>query len=265
MAEKINTDRHIVITGASSGIGEALAYEYAAPGVRLGLTGRNEERLRKVVGVCEGKGAVVDAVVLDVTNRDAMRRWLEEVDAVQPVDLVIANAGISAGTEGVFSGERAEQVRKVFDVNLNGVLNTIEPVLPRMVERGRGQIALMASLAGFRGFPGAPSYCASKAAVKAYGEGLRGDMADKGVKINVVCPGFVVSRMTDANDFKMPFLMKTDQAAGIIRRGLAKNRGRISFPSPMVFLIWVAVLLPDALLQRLVQGFPAKKSLHLNQ
>ena len=179
----------IVITGASSGIGQALAEGYANEGIVLGLTGRNQARLQSVVLTCQGKGAHVIWSVLDVTDRQGMAQWLGALDDEYPIDLVIANAGISAGTGGVLIGEDSAQVRHVFDVNLHGVLNTVEPVQERMIARGQGQIALMSSLAGYRGWPGAPAYCGSKAAVKIYGESLRGVLKKTGIRVNVVCPG----------------------------------------------------------------------------
>lgn len=252
--------KHVVITGASSGIGKALAEAYAAPGVRLGLTGRNEQRLRAVVGACEEKGAAVDAVILDVIDREAMAAWLQEIDALEPVDLIIANAGISAGTGGSKSGEDPAQVRGLFDVNVTGVLNTIEPLLPAMLARGRGHVSLTSSLAGFRGFPGAPAYCASKAAVRIYGEALRGTLTGSGVDVSVICPGFVVTPMSDVNDYAMPFLMPAEKAARIIKKGIARNRGRIAFPFPTYFFAWAFGMLPDVFVQKLLAKFPAKKA-----
>lgn len=248
----------ILITGASSGIGEALALHYAAPGIFLALSGRDEERLLAVAEICRAKGADTDVAVLSVTDRGRMEEWILDVDESHPLDLVIANAGISGGTGGVMNGEPIEQARAIFDVNLTGVLNTVGPVLPRMLARKRGQIAFMASLAAFRGFPGAPAYSASKGAVRFYGEALRGALRDSGVKINVVCPGFVKSRMTAANDFPMPFLMETRDAVKIIANGLARDKGRIAFPWPVLAGSWFLSVLPDCLAQLLLKRLPAK-------
>ena len=250
----------IVITGASSGIGQALAEHYARDGVTLALTGRDAERLGNAITRCEARGAHVVSAVLDVTNRDEMAQWLEEVDDQYTVDMVIANAGISAGTEGILEGEPPAQVRKVFDVNLNGVLNTIEPLQGRMIERGYGHIVLMSSLAGYRGWPGAPAYCASKAAVKTYGESLRGALRKSGVCVSVICPGFVKSRMSAVNEFPMPFLVDTPVAAKIIAKGLAKNKGRISFPFIPALMVWFISLLPDCAAQFILSKTPAKSS-----
>ena len=257
-AHKINP-KSIIITGASSGIGQALAQHYAQAGVTLGLTGRDAERVEKVAAFCRQKGAQVDAVVLDVTNRDEMHKWLIAFDDCHQVDLVIANAGISAGTGGVLVGEPADQVRHVFGVNLNGVLNTIEPLQERMVRRGAGQIAIISSLAGFRGWPGAPAYCGSKAAVKVYGEALRGALAKTGVGVSVVCPGFVKTRMTAKNDFKMPLMIDGHKAANIIAKGLKKDKGRIVFPFISGCMAWFIAILPDFMAQYILSSTPSKQ------
>lgn len=253
--------RHILITGASSGIGRALALAYAEKGVVLGLTGRDADRLNEVADACRAKGADVHQAVLDVTARDMMHKWIMDLDIRLEFDLVIANAGISGGTAGSHMMEPSDQVRKIFDVNVTGVFNTIDPVLPHMIERRRGQIAIMSSLAGFRGFPGAPAYSASKAAVKVYGEALRGSLHGTGVGVSVICPGFVRSPMTDANDYKMPFLMDVDKAARLIQRKIARNKGRIAFPWPTFALAWFFSCLPDCLAQPMLRGMPEKKSL----
>lgn len=250
--------KHIVITGASSGIGEALALHYAAAGVRLSLTGRNAERLSAVAKACRVRGAEVEEKIICVTDRTAMQDWLTGIDEAQPIDLVIANAGISAGMGDSKTGENADQVQRLFATNVQGVLNTIDPLRPRMIARGAGNIALMSSLAAFRGWPGAPAYCATKAAVKVYGEGMRGSLAHTGVKIHVICPGFVTSRMTAVNKFPMPFIISADKAARIIANGIAKNRGRISFPAPVHFVVWLCSALPDCVGQRILGRMPKK-------
>jgi short-subunit dehydrogenase len=247
----------ILITGASSGIGEALAEAYAGPGVTLVLTGRDRERLDAVAARCMERGAEVRAATVDVADRAAMADWLALVDQATPVDLCIANAGISGGTGG--RGESEEQARRILAVNVDGVLNTIHPLIGPMTARGRGQLALVSSLAGFRGYPGAPAYCASKAAVRSYGESLRLDLRPVGIEVSVICPGFVKSRITDRNRFPMPFLMDADRAASIIKRGLERNRGRIAFPLPTYLMAWLVAVLPSALADALLAHTPAKE------
>ena len=247
---------HVLITGASSGIGEALALAYARPGVLLSLSGRDEARLGEVAAAVAARGASATETILDVRDRDATAAWAIDADQRRPIDLVIANAGISGGTHG--GPESAEQTRAVFAVNLDGVINTVLPLMPRMIARGVGQIALISSLAGHRGFPGAPAYSASKAAVKVWGESLRGELAPRGVKVTVVMPGFVKSRMTDVNDFPMPFLMSAERAAEIIRGGLARDRARIAFPWPTALLAWALGMASPALVDPLLRKLPRK-------
>ena len=245
--------QHILITGASSGIGEALAMAYAAVGVTLSLSGRNEARLGAVAEACRQRGASVDAAARDVTDRDAMASWITSRDQISPIDLVIANAGVSAGI-----GESDDTTRRIFAINLDGVINTVLPALAVMRPRKRGQFALISSLASFRGMGGAPAYCSSKAAVRVWGEGLRGALAGEGIGVSVVCPGFVTSRMTDVNTFPMPFLMSAEKAAAIIQRGLAANTGRVAFPWPMLFGVWFLALLPDAVAGAFTRVLPRK-------
>jgi short-subunit dehydrogenase len=250
----------ILITGASSGIGEALAEAYAGPGITLVLTGRDRVRLDAVAARCMERGADVRAATVDVADRTAMADWLALVDGATPIDLCIANAGISGGTGGRSGrGESEEQARRILAVNVDGVLNTIHPLIGPMTARGRGQLGLVSSLAGFRGYPGAPAYCASKAAIRSYGESLRLDLRRAGIEVSVICPGFVRSRITDRNRFPMPFLMDADRAAMIIRRGLERNRGRIAFPLPTYLMAWMIAVLPLALADVLLTHTPAKE------
>lgn len=244
------SSKHILITGASSGLGQALAEYYAAQGTESGsvilfLSGRHAGRLGTVAKTCRDHGAEVVTGAIDVTDRQALRHWIEEIDQKYPLDLVIANAGISGGMSGVTDGGNpAAQDQMIFDVNVTGVVNTVDVVLPRMVARGRGQIALMSSLASFAAMPGAPAYAASKGAVRMYGEALSAALAPTGVHVSVICPGFIKTPMTDINNFHMPFLMQAPKAAKIIARGIAKNRMRIAFPLPLYVAVGFIGLLP---------------------
>ena len=247
----------ILITGASSGIGDALARLYARSGITLFLSGRNAERLTSLSEICESRGATVNSKVIDVTDSTAMARWIEECDEHRGLDLVIANAGVSGGGQGIGHGLGA--TRQILATNVDGVVNTVLPTLERMQQRGHGQIAIMSSLAAFRGLPGSPAYCASKAAVKAWGEALRVRYASEGVLISVICPGFVESRMTAGNPFPMPLLMHGDRAAAIIQRGLARNRARIAFPFGTYATSWLLDILPTNLTDWMVRNLPEKE------
>ncbi|MEQ8335212.1 SDR family NAD(P)-dependent oxidoreductase [Nisaea sp.] len=249
--------RSILITGASSGLGSALADAYAAPGKTLFLGGRDKARLEAVARAATAKGAEVHIETIDVTERTHMDIWIAAAHSTAPLDLVIANAGISAGT-GDGGPEPADQVRRVYAVNVDGVLNTVLPALPLMQQRGAGQIGIVSSLAGFRGFPGAPAYCGSKAAVKVFGEGLRPTAARSGIGVSVICPGYVRTPMTDVNSFPMPFLMDATKAAGIIRRGLDRNKARIAFPWPMHAVVQLLQIIPPSWIDGLMGRLPTK-------
>jgi short-subunit dehydrogenase len=246
----MHTFRSIVITGASSGIGEALALDYAAPGAALALTGRDKDRLVTVAASCRDKGAAVTAGVIDVVDRERLAHWLKAFDNAHAVDLVIANAGISIDKDNA-SIDDFSLVRRTFDVNMGGVLNTVEPLLARMMTRRYGQIALMSSLAGFIGMPKGPGYNASKAAVRVWGESIRYELRKHGVGVSVVCPGFVVSRMSATGPFPQPFLMPAARASAIIRRGLARDQARIAFPIPTKAGVWFVQALPARWTNRL--------------
>jgi short-subunit dehydrogenase len=246
----------VFITGASSGLGAALARRYAAPGMRLSLTGRNRERLEAVAEECRSRGAEADIWLTDVADRDAIAGTVLRADRMAALDLVIANAGVSAGTLG--GPETAEQVRRILAINVDGVVNTVQPAIDCMKPRGRGQIAIVSSLAAFRGFPGAPAYCASKAAIKVWAEALRGNLHHLGITVSVICPGYVETPMTAANDFWMPMMMKPERAADIVVRGLARNRPRIAFPWPLYAAVTLVGLLPPVLIDPLMRKLPAK-------
>jgi len=234
----------ILITGASSGIGEALALHYARDGVYLALSGRNRERLEDVAERCRTQGAEVVPEVIDVTDAAAMQAWIARIDEAKPLDLVIANAGVGIAPSKEVSLQEATE--RTFAVNVHGVFNTIHPALERMKARNAGQIAVMSSIAGYLGLSTAVPYSASKVAVKAYAEALRGAYWGR-VEVNVICPGFVESRMTARNRFPMPFLWGSEKAARVIARRLARNTAVIAFPWPMVLFLGTLSRLPRGL------------------
>jgi short-subunit dehydrogenase len=243
-----NCLKTILITGASSGIGAALAVAYAGAGITLILTARNEQRLNAVADACRAKGALVFTECVDVREKEKLAAIIYSMDAQHPIDLVIANAGVSSN-----------DAEEVFAVNLHGVLNTIHPLIPRMVARGRGQIAIMSSLAGIRALPSAPAYSASKAAVRFYGDALRGELKSTGVNVSVICPGWIVTPLTDKNDFPMPLIMSAERAASIIIHSLALKKPRIAFPRRLYFPLRILDALPVFVSDVLFARLPKKR------
>jgi short-subunit dehydrogenase len=244
----------VLITGASGGLGAALARCYAEPGRTLILHGRDEERLARVAADCGGRGARVRTEVLDLAQPAAVLPWLRALTSEVPVDLAIVNAGVTSSIDADSREESWERVRNVMAVNLDAALATVAGVLPQMRRRGSGQIALISSLSAYYGLPLTPAYCASKAALKAYGEALRGALAGEGIAVNVVLPGFVESAMSEVFRGPKPFLMPAERAARIIRRGLARNRARIAFPFPLSWGMWWLAVLPPAVSGRILRA-----------
>ena len=246
----------ILITGASSGLGKELAEQFANNGITLFLTGRNKKRLLETVVSCEAKGASVLSMDLDVKNKEDLKKWIIECDKLKQIDLVIANAGISAGTSsGV---EDSEQVYDIYETNIFGVLNTIQPIIPEMIKRKNGQIALISSMSSFIGMSSCPAYSSSKACVLAYGEALRGYLKNYNIGVSVICPGFIKTPLTDKNNFKMPFLMSTEKASKKIINGLIKNKGLIAFPFIMYFILKILKFLPFSLTNFIMSKLPKK-------
>jgi short-subunit dehydrogenase len=239
--------RSIVITGASSGIGEALALRYARDGATLGLIGRNMERLEGVAVQCRGLGAEVRIGQIDVRARADLMAWLEEFDRAAPIDLLIANAGVIEGTRPGGMIEPPDAAYALIETNVLGVLNTVQPLIPRMTARGRGQIAIVGSIAGFIPLPDAPSYCASKSAVLNYGRALRDVLAPYGVGVSVICPGYITTPMMLRESGPKPFVLAPDKAADLICRGIEKNRALVVFPFFFALVTRIGGLLPDYL------------------
>ena len=236
--------RSIVVTGASNGIGAALALAYARPGVALGLIGRDPARLSGVQARCQELGAEVVTGLIDITDAPTLQHWLEAFDAEHPVDLVIANAGITSTIGPQDDGEDWNTIQRVFEVNTQGTLNTITPLIAHMRTRHHGQIGIVSSLSAYVGMPISPAYCGSKAAIKVYGEALRGWLAPQGIGVSVVCPGFVQTDMSDRFPGPTPFRISAERAARRIQHGLALNRARIAFPFPLALSMWFLSTLP---------------------
>jgi cellulose synthase (UDP-forming) len=244
--------RAVLITGATGALGSALAKLYAGPGALLMLQGRDPERLASLAGDCRAKGASVLAHGLDLRDDGALRSWLEDMEAAGPPDLILPAAGANAslGPEG--EPEDQDEADGLIDLNVRGTMKVVAAFLPGMIRRGGGQIAVFSSQAGRFGLPLTPSYCASKAALKAWGESLRGWLAPRGVRVSVIMPGYVKSRMCDGMPGPKPFLWAPDRAARAIRAGLGRDRARVSFPFPLNAGTWLLGALPAAVSHRIL-------------
>ncbi len=254
--------QNILITGASSGIGKALAIAYSKPNINLFICGRNEQNLLQTKTICENLKAKVFFKILDVCDQLASKNWIDEIEKDFALDLVIANAGISAGTSS--GTESFFQINEIFNTNIYGVINIIHPAIDKMILRKKGQIAIISSLAGFRGLPSSPAYSASKSAVRVYGEGLRGNLSKFGIEVNAICPGYIKTNMTSKNNFYMPFLMEVEDAVKIIIAQLAKNKSRIAFPFGLYFVVWLASLISTKITDPIFAKLPSKGSLKQN-
>ena len=251
----------VLITGASSGIGRALADACAAPGVTLHLCGRDAARLEATAAACRARGATVLPAVLDIGDAAGMRAW---IGGAGRLDLVVANAGIAAGNaDGAL--ETPAQTRQIFDVNVTGMLNTVLPAREVLLAQApgadgwRGRIAVVASVVAFVATPHAPAYAASKAAVDRWTVGIAHTARQQGVLVTSVCPGFVRTNMTAGNKFKMPGLMDAEQAAAIILRAVRKGRTRITFPWYMGVIGRLTALLPPRLFAAIASRHVAGK------
>lgn len=233
-----------IITGASTGIGAALAIELGRRGHRVGLIARRAELLAEVAKRVEAAGGKAAYVAADVTRRGDVIEACARLEAeLGPCDLLVANAGSGGPTPG--HKVPIEAIEQILDLNVRGVLYTIGAVLPGMVERKSGHITAISSVAGFRGLPGTGGYSASKAYVTTLLESFRLDLRRSNVAVTSINPGFIATPLTDANKFKMPFLMSAEQAATRIADGLARRPAELTFPWQMKFLMNLARILPN--------------------
>jgi short-subunit dehydrogenase len=239
----------LLVTGATGGIGAALARCYARAGRTLILHGRDATRLAAVTRECESLGAKVHGATFDLRDTGAAMAALHDLSSRHMIDLVIVNAGVTHSVGKGLETESWDAAKAVLSVNLEGAIATVSGVLPEMRRRGAGQIALVSSLAAYIGLPATPAYCASKAALKVYGEAMRGLLAPQGIAVNVVLPGYVRTAMNERSTAAKPFLMSPERAATLIRRGLERNRARIAFPLRLACAMWFLSVLPATLSQ----------------
>jgi len=237
--------KSLLITGATGAIGRALAAHYASHGYSITLLGRNQELLAAVEQNCLSLGSSeVNTVSLDILDTEALQVWLDGYLDTSVPDLFIANAGVNTNIGKAGHGEDWTASAQLLDINVKATLLMTGRIAKAMKSRKRGQIALISSLAGYYGLPITPSYSASKAAVKAYGEAIRGWLAPYGVGVTVVMPGYIKSDMCDAMPGPKPFLWQPEKAAKAIVKGISKNKPRISFPFPLNFGTWCLMVLP---------------------
>ena len=234
----------VFLTGASSGIGEALARRYAARGAKLGLVARRADLLESLAGSLP---AGAETYAADVRDLGALRAAAADFMAKHGVpDLVIANAGVSHGTLTEHADD-AEVFRQILDINVVGMVNTFHPFVASMRQAGRGTLAGVASVAGYRGLPGAGAYSASKAAAIRYLESLRVEMRGTGVRVATVCPGYIATPMTAKNPYPMPFIITADDFARRFARALDAGKDYAVIPWQMGLVAKLLAVLPNAL------------------
>jgi short-subunit dehydrogenase len=240
-------ERVFIITGASSGIGRALAIALSRPGTVLGLLARDSARLADTAQACALRGASVHVLPADVRDRDALRATLLQFDAERPVDCVIANAGVSVGTSPAGNIESEDETFALLETNLTGALATTLPLISLMRARRNGRVVFVSSIAALAPLPDAAAYSASKAALLAYGLAMRERLREDGVKVNVVCPGFVTTPMAHAYLGWKPLEISPEDAARRIIWGLERNSAVIAFPWPLAFAARLQQALPESL------------------
>ncbi|HEY8125016.1 MAG TPA: SDR family oxidoreductase [Methylocystis sp.] len=268
----------ILITGASSGIGRALAFAYAREGASLVLLGRDAERLEGAARACVAAGAeAAETHLADVRDREAMARIIRSAHEKRPIDILVANAGVATGLSPGQLVETPEAVRAMLKINVDGVFNTVEPAILPMCARKSGRIAIVGSMAGVRALPHSPAYCAAKACVHMWADSLRAQLAPHGVHVALIVPGYVKTPMSARTIVKTPFsaraketstssgveswqpgAMSDERAALIIKNGLERRRNVIAFPRLMYWAMRLFSMLPAALVDGVMRQFPAE-------
>lgn len=269
----------VLITGASSGIGRALALAYAREGASLVLLGRDAERLEAAARACLEAGAgEAETHVADVRDREAMACIVQSAHEKRPIDILVANAGVATGLSPSQLLETPEAVRAMLKINVEGVFNTVEPAILSMCARKSGRIAIVGSMAGVRALPHSPAYCAAKACVHMWADSLRAQLAAHGVHVALIVPGYVKTPMSARTIVKTPLSARTllkrsasagveswqpsamsdGEAARIIKNGLDRRRNVIAFPRYMYWAMRLFSLLPAALVDGVMRQFPAE-------
>lgn len=237
------TDKTVMITGASSGIGKGLAQALAPHGARLGLLARRQNLLDEIVNNMRLRGGKAFAVAADVRDADEMKAAADRIRAqLGPIDILIANAGI--GTSNHISQLDPIHAANVISINVLGAANSLAAVVPQMVERGTGHLVAISSLAAYRGLAKSAAYCASKAAMSAYFESVRIDLRGTGVGVTIIHPGFIKTPLTAGRDAKMPYLMELDDAIPKIVSAIEKGKKSVAFPWQLATVVRASMLMP---------------------
>ena len=247
--------QRVIITGASSGIGMALAWHYARRGAVLGLIARRNTELEQLAAQLPTPALIYPADVRDIAALQAAAA--DFIARSGCPDIVIANAGISIGTLTEFAADTLA-FQEVIDTNVMGMVKTFQPFVAPMRAAGRGTLVGIASVAGYRGLPGAAAYCASKAAAISYLESLRVELAASGVKVITVCPGYIATAMTAQNPYPMPFLLSAEAAARKIAALIDRSRTFTVIPWQMALVARILRALPNWLYDRLFGNTPRK-------
>jgi short-subunit dehydrogenase len=237
-------DKVVFLTGASSGIGEALALEMARRGAILGLLARREEMLRALAAKCEAAGGKARVFACDVVDAEAVRKAADDLrNEFEKIDILIANAGIG-GNNAETRELQPAAVKKVIDINLLGAVNSVHAVLPEMLARGSGQLVAVSSLAGFRGLPKSAAYSASKAGMTAFFESVRLDVQHRGVSVTIIQPGFIKTPLTAGRQNKMPFLMELEDAVQLFLNAIERRKKFAAFPWQLASFVRLGRIFP---------------------
>jgi len=237
------SDKVVMITGASSGIGHGLALELAKRGARLGLLARRKDALDEVIAEIEKDGGKALALSVDVQDADAVREAADRIaKEFGSLDVLIANAGVGGNTDA--TALSPDDFKKVIDVNLLGVVNSVAAVVPKMIAQQRGHLVAISSLAAYRGLPKSGAYCASKAAVSILFESFRLELKSKGIDVTIIHPGFIKTPLTAGRQAQMPFLMELDDAVKKIVGAIEKKKKSYAFPWQLATIVRLGLIMP---------------------
>ncbi len=239
-------EKVVLITGASSGIGQALALKLGERGARVGLIARRSQPLDEIVSKLEAEAGEAIALPGDVRDAAAVRAAAERLRSqFGTIDILIANAGVGGTT--LADSLAPDEVARVIEINVMGAINSVAAVVPEMVQQGQGQLVAISSLSAYRGLPKSAAYCASKAALSSFFESLRIDLAGKGIDVTIIHPGFIKTPLTAGRKAKLPFLMELDYAVEKIIRAIEKKRTSHAFPWQLASVVRTTMILPDVI------------------